>query len=89
MGQLGFPFTVALKQLNRRSEIIFVYKVFVSSGKMMRATFIFPRFLAICACAGSAALVIVLNVQNWSNTPAVVTSVHPSLAKVELLQFPI
>ncbi len=39
----------------------------------------------ICLCFGSAVLIIYLNVKNWENTPAVVTSVQPSLVKVRKL----
>lgn len=39
-------------------------------------------FITICFCVGSATAIIFLNVVNWSNSPAVVTSVHTDLAEV-------
>ncbi len=44
-------------------------------------------FAAICFCVSSASAIIYLNVVNWNNTPAIVTSVHPDLAKVLLCTF--
>ena len=39
---------------------------------------------AVCigACVSAAAAIIYLNVRNWENSPAVVTSVQPALVKV-------
>ena len=39
-------------------------------------------FVAVSLCFGGAATIIYLNVVNWSNSPAVVTSVHPDTAEV-------
>ena len=36
----------------------------------------------ILTCISSAAAIIYINVLNWSNSPAVVTSVYPELAEV-------
>ena len=43
----------------------------------------------ICFCFGSAVLIIYLNVKNWENTPAVVTSVQPSLVRVRKASSPL
>ncbi len=38
--------------------------------------------IAISFCMSSAALIIYLNVLHWHNSPAVVTNVHPEVARV-------
>ncbi len=42
-------------------------------------------FITISFCVTSAAAIIYLNVANWSNSPAVVTSVESTLVEVSLI----